>query len=639
MRVKAADNKKLMNWLRKKFEVLYDKKIDASGLALFRVLYSLVLLGEVIQIFYFRHLVFDYIPYLQPYEIDFTFPLIAWMVVIVFLMLGLFTRTAALCNYLFSLVFLATISTYEYHMFYVYMGVNFLMLFLSISQVNSLDRLLLKFRYSNTRFTFNPPRSVSVLNYYVLILVAVGFVYFDSVFFKLSSYNWLNGLGMWLPASLPQITHNDTSLILNNKWLSLGLGYLTLLFEAVFIFTFFRRRWRVSLMLIGLGLHVGIVIQFAIPWFGLGVAALYLLLVPVNWWKKIRNFLRLKKPVLTIYYDEECPLCNRTKIFLTHFDTFKALEFKGVQTYGFNDQRLSGIERDELLDNIYSISAGGKILKGVDTYSFALKRVPAFVLPGVLISLPGVNHLTRYIYGVVAKNRHVERCTEDNCGYSPPSLPADIDQIKLTHHHTVKDLRVLMIVAGLFILFLLQVNVTYNAKLIREIKDEVGISSLRAERSFLKVSASITKLTKALLGITGHAVFMDSHFERYNHIIGVEAEFPEGERKWLPIIDKQGHPDYYAYSFAFVKWTFRVNAPDINHDDLVKGLRDFTTFWSIKNDIPLEAVKYNVYVKDVEIPRQWEYDFLTKQMSKPWKKVGQVYWNNGMYMSELPLIE
>ncbi len=617
----------------------YIKEVDGTGISIFRIAYSIVLLMEVLQIFYFRHLIFDYIPYLKPYEIDFTPALIAWMISLLFLALGLYTRIAALCNYIFSLVFLATISTYEYHMFYVYMGVNFLLLFVNVSQVNSLDRLLLKFKYSNTRFTYNPPVTVSVLNYYILILVAIAFVYFDSVFFKLSSYNWLNGLGMWLPASLPQITHFDTSLILNNKWLSLGLGYLTLLFETIFIFTFFRRRWRVWLMIVGIGLHIGIVVQFAIPWFGLGVTALYLLLVPAKWWRKFKDSLRFREPALTIYYDEECPLCNRTKIFLYYFDVCKALDFKGVQTYGFDDQRLVGIDRGELLDNIYSITKNGKTLKGVDTYAFALKRLPVFILPGLIISLPGVYQIAKYVYGVVARNRFVERCTEENCGYTPPSFPADVDQIKITHHHTVKDLKVHLIIAGLFILILLQINVTYNSKLIKEIKNITGISSLSAERSLVRMSANVTKISKALLGITSHAVFMDGHFEGYNHIIGVEAELPNSERIWLPIIDKQGHPDIYAYSFTFVKWTFRVNSPTINHENLVKGLRDFTTFWAINNDVPLDAVKYNVYVKSTAVPKKWQHDFLREQMSKPWTKAGIVYWKEGVFVSELPFIE
>ena len=116
-----------MKYLYSKIENLYNKKVSASGLALFRIFYGFVLLFEVMQLFYFRHLIFDKIPYFEPSEIDFTIPLVLWMVSISCIILGFFTRFSSVINYLFSIVFLSTISSYEYHMFYAYMGVNFLL--------------------------------------------------------------------------------------------------------------------------------------------------------------------------------------------------------------------------------------------------------------------------------------------------------------------------------------------------------------------------------------------------------------------------------------------------------------------------------------------------------------------------------
>lgn len=42
---------------------LYEKEESGLALALFRIVYGLVVLAEVWQIFYFRHLIFDPIPY------------------------------------------------------------------------------------------------------------------------------------------------------------------------------------------------------------------------------------------------------------------------------------------------------------------------------------------------------------------------------------------------------------------------------------------------------------------------------------------------------------------------------------------------------------------------------------------------
>ncbi|MDM1521666.1 hypothetical protein, partial [Myroides odoratimimus] len=170
----------------------------------------------------------------------------------------------------------------------------------------------LKYKYSNTKFEYNPPAEVSVLAYFIPILVGVAFVYFDSIFFKFSSEFWMKGLGMWLPTSVPPIILNDLQFLLNQEYLMYFLGYLTLVFEAIFLFTFFRKRWRVPLLIIGIGLHVGILICYPIPWFALGMCSLYLLMVPISWWALFFGTNKKRLPTITFYYDGECPLCNRT---------------------------------------------------------------------------------------------------------------------------------------------------------------------------------------------------------------------------------------------------------------------------------------------------------------------------------------
>lgn len=619
---------------------LYDKKIDASGLAVFRILFSLVMLCEVIQLFYFRHLVYDKIPFIEPSEIDVTLPMIAWMISIVFITIGLFTRTATIVNYVFCLVFIGTINSYEYHMFYVYMGVSFLFIFTSISKVGSLDRLRLMIKYSNTRTTYIPPIKTSVLNYYIYVVLGIAFVYFDSIFYKSASYNWLQGLGMWLPASLPQVTHlSQESFILNSKILSLFLGYLTFAFEAIFLFTFFRKKWRVPLLIVGVGLHLGILVEFPIPWFGLGVCAIYLLMVPVKYWRSLKDKMTLREPKLFFYYDEECPLCNRTKNIIGYLDFFGAIDFKGVQTYAFNNPMFKTIGRDQLLDNIYSVSRRGKIYAGVDTYKYAFKRLPLLAPLGYLISIPGVYDLAKWIYGKVAENRYVERCTEENCGFQPADFPKSMNDVKILKAWTIKDLKIDVLAIGIISVLCLQINVTLNSLLINNFKEKVGFTGTPVANTMNKLSGPIHKLSRSFFGITTHAVFMDSHFKNYNHIIAVEAVLKNGEKIWLPIIDRNGNPDKYAYSFNWVKWTFRVDGPQIDKTRLEKGIRDFTAFWAHKNNVELNTTRFEIKVKRVEVPLHWEKNYLTKQIQKPWSSGGYVTWKDRQFQSNIKDIE
>ena len=619
---------------------LYDKKIDASGLSVFRVFYGIVLMCEVAQMFYFRHLIFDKIPYLEVSEIDYSIPFIIWMVAIVFLIFGFFTKTAAIINYIFSLIFLSTINTYEYHMFYVYLAVNFLLMFVSVSKVGSLDSLRLKLKYSNTRVTYSPPKLTSVLNYYAIILLGIVFLYFDSIFQKMATNIWLSGLGMWLPISMPQTTLlSSETIVQNSKFLSLFLGYLALIFELFFIFLFFRKRWRLPLLIVGLGLHMGILIVFPIPWFALGFSSLYLLMVPVSFWKKLHQRLMFKKPKLTFFYDEECPLCNRTKIILGHLDYFDAIEFKGVQTYGFEDSRLKGISKDELLDNIYSISNRNKIYSAIDTYKFALKRIPLLFPIGFLISIPGFYHIAKSIYGKIANNRYVERCTEENCGFTPMPFPSSNESMKILNNLKVKDLKIYAISLCLIVFSLFQINCIYNSLLAEKFKNEIGFSNTLVEKSIQKISKPLQKLSKVFLGITQHGVFVDTHFDEYRHIIAIKAELKNGELIRLPIINQNGSPYGYNYSFIWAKWSFRVNNPNINQSDLIRGVQDFTAFWAHKNNVDLKDAKFNIEVKKVDFPTKWERNFLSKQIAKPWIDGGYVEWKNDQYYPSIKEIE
>jgi predicted DCC family thiol-disulfide oxidoreductase YuxK len=611
---------------------LYNKKISGLGLSIFRIAYTLVLLCEVIQLNYFKHLIFDKIPFLEPAEIDFGIPLKIWMIAIIFIMLGLFTRLATIINYLMTIILLGTINTYEYHMFYAYLGMNFLLMFLPISRNLSLDRLLLKYKYSNTRFQYNPPEKVSVLSYLIPVFVGIAIVYFDSILYKFTSVFWIKGLGMWLPTSVPNTNYISIPYVLDQKYLMLFLGYLTLVFETTFLFTFFRKKWRVPMLIIGLGLHLGIVICYPIPWFGLGMCAIYLLMIPVSWWEKL--FKTSEKPAkLTFYYDGECPLCNRTKITIQHFDIAKRIDFKTVQYYAEQNELLKNIPTDTLLDDIHSVR-NGKVYKGLDTYIQVFNAITYLKPLSWILHIPGVYHIGKAVYQYVAQNRNTERCTEENCGYTPPVIPPDEDKLKILQHYTLEDLKISLIKISLCIIISLQVIVSYNS-----IEKKGGFENTSLGKQTSKLSSAVEKPSKTYLGITHHAVFMDYHFSEYNHIIALSYIDENGKETWLPIIKKDGATGSYLYGPTWAKWSFRTNDNIINQNNLKKGIRDFTAFWASMNGISLKDATFIIKVKKIDTPHDWEKGFLKKQMEKPWMDVGTATWHNKEYSINIPEIE
>jgi len=259
------------------------ERVSAVPLAVFRIAYGSVLFLEVCQLYRFRHLVFDPVPYVVTSELGIGALLGAWLVAIACLIVGLYTRVAAVASYAMTVATFGSFSRFEYHLDYVLTGVNLLLVFVPVSRALSLDRLL------ESRPAGGPTQPPEVARLYpeLLVLVGIGLVYFDSVFYKLASPMWTSGLGVWLPASLPQVTWLDLSFVLDQKWLVLGIGYLTLVFESVFLALVWFDRLRPALLVVGLGLHLGIAVAFPIPWF-----ALYVLLVPPAWFAAAERWLR-----------------------------------------------------------------------------------------------------------------------------------------------------------------------------------------------------------------------------------------------------------------------------------------------------------------------------------------------------------
>ena len=223
---------------KKIFKKIFNEKIDAIGLSVFRMFYIAVLFFEIKQLYTFRHIIYDKEPFEIIGEFDVTFLFKFWFIIVFLLFIGLFTRIATIINYIFSVLIFSSAITFEYHVFYAYVGINFLLIFMPISRVLSIDNLIQKIKYTSLGQPYKVDKKILKINYIVPVFVGIGLVYFDSIFHKFSSKMWMEGLGVWLPSSLPMVTWNDTSFLLNQKWLVLFLGYLVLVFETVFIFLF-----------------------------------------------------------------------------------------------------------------------------------------------------------------------------------------------------------------------------------------------------------------------------------------------------------------------------------------------------------------------------------------------------------------
>jgi len=270
-----------MNKINAAVSKIFFNKVDPIGLSIFRITFSLVLLMEVLHLFKYRSLVYFGISEFNP-----TLLFIFWIPVILMLIVGFKTKIASIINYVFTVIVLSSLTKYEYHGYTIYLGLSFLMMFLPLSKKISFDALL----YTNSR---GKDDKVYKVFYFAPIFLVIALVYLDSVFFKLASNMWLNGLGMWLPASLPMATWSTFPALMNNELLVKSLGYLVLIFEALFILLMWFKRFRIPLLLVGVFFHIGILFFFPIPWFALAVVGVYTLMVPIKFWLNLMNRLKL----------------------------------------------------------------------------------------------------------------------------------------------------------------------------------------------------------------------------------------------------------------------------------------------------------------------------------------------------------
>lgn len=593
------------------------RKIDAIGLSIFRVFYAIILFCEIAQLFKFRHIIYDKVPFKNIGEIDVSFIFYFWFIIVACLSVGLFTRITTILNYVFSVIIFSSAINFEYHVFYAYVGINFILMFMPISRVFSLDSLIQKLKYTQIGKVYKIDRTVLEVNYLGPVFIAIGLVYFDSIFHKLSSKMWMDGLGVWLPSSLPMVTWNDTSFLLNQEWLVKFLGYFVLVFEATFIFIFWFKKWRIPVVLLGIFFHLGILIAYPIPWFALTAVASYLLLIPVGFWDMISNRIKFKKPIYTFYYDIECPLCNKIIVLIKHFDIFNTIECLPVQGNYQNNDNLKFYDEHALLVNIHGVTLSGKVVSGYQAYVQLFKSLLYTYPLGLLIGLPGISYLGEKAYKFIAGNRLTERCTSENC-----FIPVYSEPISEEKDILIKGLNRLSITKKFWTFILLFFLLTQSMMIwFSPFAQEKIVTNL----SVNKIAIVPYKKTKWFLlkyfGITHHPVFMfNIHFEGYKLIFKIEGINQNGKKEIVPLLNEKGMVvNSYANGAFWVNSTFRVNSPKLDLKEYEDGVIPYLKFYQNEKG---SMKKFVIYTKEIRPQERWEKDFLKKQINKPWIEAG-----------------
>jgi len=613
--------------------------VSTIGIGLFRISFGLITFLEIIFLAYFNHLIFDPIPY-----IDVEFPMIpfflcAWGIIALFISLGYRCQFSSISNYLFWLVFINFTPMQRdfdggFDPFMI--GVAFFLMFMPIDRSFSIDTLRKKLQtpiYSSIAKSANTTNN---LLYFIPIIICLGFLYFDSAIHKLFAEHWRNGLGSWLPLTMPYYISNlDINWLLNIEILQKLIGYLTLLFQFTFVFFFNKKTLKPIYFLFGICLHVGITISLNIYPFGISMLFFYLLLVPVSFWDFLKHKILLNTSVLSVFYDEHCPLCNRTVIIINHFDLFQSIEFKGLQTYAESSPELSLINKDQLLTDLYAIDDKNNLFAGIDTYIQILFKLRYTFLIGLFAKTPGIYHLTRCLYRKIADNRLRSPCN-DLCSIDNPNKQITLswhDQIFESYAQLFPKRLSNRLKKFLIIIFFLQLNSTIHYAIIYRLnishKDNPIVHFLNSS------SNSLILLSQTFLGITPHALYLHDHFEGYNKILAITYISGNGDENWLPFINASGRMIAPNWGRVHSMWANIAVTSNIKVSRLRKFTMKVTAFWGHHLGLNINKTKFLIKQKNIRITNNWEYNLREKNLSGEWKTIGEANWHNDQFLFSL----
>lgn len=617
---------------------LLQKQVPADGIGLFRLLYGLVTLQEIIFLSYFQHLIFDPIPFL-----DVEFPsipmfLFLWGLAAICVAIGYRYQLAVTANYLFWLVFVNFTPMQRdfdggFDTFMI--GVGFFLLFMPGDRAFSIDNLRRKLSTPFKSYRDYAKPRVAALSYLLPVWICLGWLYFDSDIHKMYAPQWRNGLGPWLPATQPfYVSALDTSALLNVEWLQKTIGYSIIVFQATFLF-FFAHPWlRPVYLLFGMGLHLGIALTLNIYPFGLGMLICYSLMVPFRCWRIAGEWLKAKRPRLTVLFDQHCPLCNRTALTLNHFDIFGRIDFRGAQDNAKNYPAFASMDMSVLMTDLYALDAGGRIYSGVDTYRQILLKMGYPALFGLVLGLPGIKQLADRTYRTIADNRLRIACGS-HCP-APESLPDNtwyhriFEQLASQKPKALSRKLAKIVVA----LIVLQINSTLHYGLFYRFPELMKDSSVSAP--FSQASNALLMVSSTFFGITPHALYLHDHFAGYDRILAITYIDKQGKEQWLPFVNEQGRLLAPNWGRVHSMWANIAVTPTINNARLRKFTMKVTAFWGTKIGLDLNDAHFRIKMKRIESATDWVPDQLHRNFAAPWVDIGSVTWKNQEISYDLP---
>jgi len=175
-------------------------------------------------------------------------------------------------------------------------------------------------------------------------------------------------------------------------------GVFTLIGELFFICILFIPRSRLFLVFTMISLHVLVYLMAGINFIG----SSFILLLCFDYNIIMRN--------IEVYYDGNCAFCIKWLSRIKRVDNLNRIHITSSLNQGQIPQEIDQIR---LLTEMGAKDENGEIYYGADAFEQVFARIPVLIPIAILLKVPGVILIARYIYKIIAKNRQQLGCKLD----------------------------------------------------------------------------------------------------------------------------------------------------------------------------------------------------------------------------------
>jgi hypothetical protein len=527
-------------------------------LSFFRIVYVLQCFVILYHTHIYKALLFDSVAGFSKNVFPFNTLLACWFLSLLFLLIGYFTRYAAIANYI-CIILITDL--------YARAGVNSY-----YDDMLKVGGIILFLFPVNSRFSFdsiiNPSirYSCNKLHYVSAWILYFGLMYFMSGISKLLSPVWQKGLGVWTPLSMPYWRWGGWMDGLQDQfYVMVAINYIVIIWELVFIFLIFSRKWRGSMVFTGVVFHLVIASFFYFPQTALLAASSYALFIPEKFWIRLYNLIGSHR---------------KYSVYVTGNDTSSAY-------YQF----------------IKSLDYRNKFIPAYDAYEADI----------ILNSKHAVgNALTKYLLYTPLK------------WYFNSNKPFDNQTLTKKgslYLHGFGNRTIVNVTLFFIALQLIYMLAYCYTKLNYKDTSNQYINNYSNKERGLKPEPF--SIMRTFLGINSKSVFIDKAMLAKRKCYAI-TYYDSTSVKWLPIMNTSGFTAtdlskdgcwWKVHQFAITD-----SKDGLNENHLIRSIM----FLSIKQRIDLKKTRFRILYRNYEAPREYEKGYYLKMYELPWLTAGIV---------------